>query len=120
MPDLFARAASLLLAEDPEDSGERDVRLLLETLGHAAAAEFPAGGGEPGPETRHRACLLKATSCFARIFELIAPDAPALVSFGADTNCGNRRGYDLYRWCRPDINCRVCDPLRKCSDATGC
>ena len=48
MPNLFARAASLLLGEDPEDSGDRDVRLLLEALGYAAAAEFPAGGGEPG------------------------------------------------------------------------
>jgi hypothetical protein len=84
MPNLFARAASLLLGEDPEDSGDRDVRLLLEALGYAAAAEFPAGGGEPGPETRHRARLLKAASRFARIFELIAPDAPGLVSFAAE------------------------------------
>jgi ribosomal protein S12 methylthiotransferase accessory factor len=47
----------LLPGEDPEDSGDRDVRLLSEAL--AAAAEFLADGGEPGPETRHRACLLK-------------------------------------------------------------
>lgn len=68
MPDLFARAASLLLAEDPEDSGERDVRLLLETLGHAAAAEFPAGGGEPvrrpatGPACSKRPSVLRVFS----------------------------------------------------------
>lgn len=47
MPNLFARAASLLLGEDPEDSGDRDVRLLLEALGYAAAAEFPAVAGNP-------------------------------------------------------------------------
>ena len=71
MPNLFARAASLLLGEDPEDSGDRDVRLLLEALCYAAA--------DPPP-----ACLLKAASRFARIFELIAPDAPGLVSFAAE------------------------------------
>ena len=47
MPNLFARAASLLLGEDPEDTGDRDVRLLLEPLGYAAAAEFPAVAGNP-------------------------------------------------------------------------
>jgi hypothetical protein len=47
MPNLFARAASLLLGEDPEDFGDRDVRLLLEVLGYAAAAEFPAVAGNP-------------------------------------------------------------------------
>ena len=54
MPNLFARAASLLLGEDPEDSADSDRRLLLQALGYVAAAEFPAGGGEPGPEARHR------------------------------------------------------------------
>jgi len=84
MPNLFARAASLLLGEEPEDSADPDRRLLLQALGYVAAAEFPAGKGEPGPETRHRACLLKAASRFARVFELAAPDAPGLVSFGAE------------------------------------
>jgi ribosomal protein S12 methylthiotransferase accessory factor len=84
MPNLFARAASLLLGEDPEDNADPDRRLLLQALGYVAAAEFPAGKGEHGPETRHRACLLKAASRFARVFELAAPDAPGLVSFGAE------------------------------------
>jgi ribosomal protein S12 methylthiotransferase accessory factor len=84
MPNLFARAASLLLGEDPEDRTDSDRRLLLQALGYAAATEFQAAAGEPGPETRHRACLLKAASRFARVFELAAPDAPGLVSFGAE------------------------------------
>jgi len=82
MPNLFARAASLLLGEDPEGSADPDRRLLLQALGYVA--EFPAGGGEPGPEARHRACLLTAASRFTRVFELAAPDAPGLVSFGAE------------------------------------
>jgi ribosomal protein S12 methylthiotransferase accessory factor len=84
MPRLFARAASLLLGEHTENAGDPDVRLLLEALGYAPATDFPAGCGEPGPETRHRANLLKAASRFARVFELAAPDAPGLVSFGAE------------------------------------
>jgi ribosomal protein S12 methylthiotransferase accessory factor len=84
MPNLFARAASLLLGEDPDDSADPDRRLLLQALGYVAAAEFPAGRGEPGPEARHRACLLTAASRFTRVFELAAPDAPGLVSFGAE------------------------------------
>ena len=39
---------------------------------------------ESGPETRHRARLLKAASRFVRVFELAAPDAPGLVCFGAE------------------------------------
>ena len=35
------------------------------------------------PETANRACLLMAASRFARVFELAAPDAPGLISFGA-------------------------------------
>ena len=84
MPNLFARAASWLLGDNPEGSGDRDVRLLLEALGYATAADFASGGGEPGPETFHRGCLLMAASQFARVFELAAPDAPGLVSFGAE------------------------------------
>jgi ribosomal protein S12 methylthiotransferase accessory factor len=77
MPNLFARAASLLLGENPEDTDNPDARLLLEALGYATAAESDS-------ETRHRACLLKATSRFARVFELAAPDAPGLVCLGAE------------------------------------
>jgi ribosomal protein S12 methylthiotransferase accessory factor len=84
MRGLFARAASLLVGEHTENTGDPDVRLLLETLGYASATEFPAAGGEPGPEARHRAYLLKAASRFARVFELAAPDAPGLVCFGAE------------------------------------
>ncbi len=84
MPNLFARAASLLLGEHPEDSADPDRRLLLEALGYVAATEFPAAKGQPGSETRHRAGLLQAASRFTRVFELAAPDAPGLVSFGAE------------------------------------
>jgi ribosomal protein S12 methylthiotransferase accessory factor len=84
MPNLFARAASLLLGDKPDDISDPDPRLLLEALGYATAAGFPAGKGESGPETRHRACLLKAASRFVRVFELAAPDAPGLVSVGAE------------------------------------
>ena len=36
------------------------------------------------PRRINRVCLLKAASRFARVFELAAPDAPGLVSFGAE------------------------------------
>jgi ribosomal protein S12 methylthiotransferase accessory factor len=80
MPNLFSRAASLLLGDNPEDTA--DARLLLEALGYATAAEF--NGAEFDSEMRHRANLLKAASRFARVFELAAPDAPGLVCFGAE------------------------------------
>jgi ribosomal protein S12 methylthiotransferase accessory factor len=84
MPNLFARAASWLLGEDPEKTAGRDVRLLLEALGYGATAESPTDGGECTADTLNRVCLLKAASRFARVFELAAPDAPGLVSFGAE------------------------------------
>ena len=84
MPNLFAGAASWLLGDDAGDIGNSDVRLLLEALGYATATEFSAGSAEPIGEARHRARLLKAASRFARVFELAAPDAPGLVSFGAE------------------------------------
>src|SRR6202022_2492152 len=84
MPNLFARAASWLLGEDPEKTAGRDVRLLLEALGYAATAESPTDGGKCTADTLNRVCLLKAASRFARVFELAAPDAPGLVSFGAE------------------------------------
>jgi ribosomal protein S12 methylthiotransferase accessory factor len=77
MPNLFARTASLLLGDNPADIDHPDARLLLEALGYATAAESDT-------ETRHRAYLLKAASRFARVFELAAPDAPGLVSLGAE------------------------------------
>jgi ribosomal protein S12 methylthiotransferase accessory factor len=82
-PNLFACAASLLLGQHPTDAGDRDARLLLEALDYAAA-EVSEAGGEPASEARHRACLLQAASRFERVFELAAPDAPGLVSFGAE------------------------------------
>jgi hypothetical protein len=84
MTNLFARAASSLLGDRPEGSGAADVRSLLEALEYAAGPEFPADGGESGSETYHRALLLKAASRFARVFQLVAPDAPGLACFGAE------------------------------------
>jgi ribosomal protein S12 methylthiotransferase accessory factor len=84
MPNPFARAASLLLCDDPENTGDPEARLVLEAVGYATAAGFPAGGGISGPETRHRARLLMGASRFVRVFELAAPDAPGLVSFGGE------------------------------------
>src|ERR1700753_945176 len=78
MSNLFARAASTLASEVPEPAAA-DVRSLLTALGYVA------GTGEiaAGAETRHRAKLLRAASGFARVFELATPDAPGLISFGA-------------------------------------
>jgi ribosomal protein S12 methylthiotransferase accessory factor len=81
MSNLLARAASSLLGDNPEDTDTSDVRPLLEALGYATA-EFK--GAESDSETRHRANLLKVASRFARVFELAAPDAPGLVSVGAE------------------------------------
>jgi ribosomal protein S12 methylthiotransferase accessory factor len=75
MTNLFASAASSLLGDQSEDSSAADVRLLLEALGYA---------NEAGPEIHHRALLLKAASRFTRVFQLVAPDAPGMVAFGAE------------------------------------
>jgi ribosomal protein S12 methylthiotransferase accessory factor len=80
MPNLFARAASWLLCDNPEHTGDPQARLLLEALGYAD----PAGVGISGPETHHRARLLMTASRFVRVFELAAPEAPGLVCFGAE------------------------------------
>jgi hypothetical protein len=77
MPNLFARAASLLRGGRPEAADKLGVRPLLEALGYA-------GADVSDPETRHRAHLLEAASQFARVFELAAPEAPGLVCFGAE------------------------------------
>jgi ribosomal protein S12 methylthiotransferase accessory factor len=81
MPDVFGRAALLLLGDDLGKADSRDARLLLEQLGYAAAE---CEGAESCSELRHRAALLKAASRFVRVFELAAPDAPGLVCFGAE------------------------------------
>jgi ribosomal protein S12 methylthiotransferase accessory factor len=48
-------------------------------LGYATATQFATDN-----EARHRGYLLKAASRFKRVFELAAPDAPGLISFGAE------------------------------------
>ena len=79
MPNLFARAASLLLGDSREDASDPDALLLLELLGYA---EFSAG--KSSAEAHHRARLLMLASRFVRVFELDAPEAPGLVCFGAE------------------------------------
>jgi ribosomal protein S12 methylthiotransferase accessory factor len=79
MPNLFASAASTLLGDDyPQDSHHAEVRALLEALDYAFETAGSAGS------TRHRGLLLRAASRFTRVFQLAAPDAPGLVSFGAE------------------------------------
>jgi ribosomal protein S12 methylthiotransferase accessory factor len=83
MPNLLARAASFLSGDRPEDT-DPDVRQLLEALDYMPAAGFPVTSAESAPEMRHRARLLKVASQFTRVFELASPDAPGLVSLGAE------------------------------------
>ena len=78
MQKLFARAASLLLGKELDAAGDHD------------AEKSPAGAGILArnariidPQTANRAHLLIAASRFVRVFELAAPDAPGLFSFGA-------------------------------------
>jgi ribosomal protein S12 methylthiotransferase accessory factor len=84
MSNLFAHAASLLLAERPEQAATdaqsgANAESLLRELDYAVE-----DGVELSAATRHRARLLKAASRFLRVFELTAPDAPGLVCFGAE------------------------------------
>ncbi|NOJ47076.1 YcaO-like family protein [Bradyrhizobium archetypum] len=78
MQELFARAASLLLGNEVDVAGDHDAKLLLQALEY---------GGESSNRldsvSANRAHLLIAASRFARVFELAAPDAPGLISFGA-------------------------------------
>jgi ribosomal protein S12 methylthiotransferase accessory factor len=78
MQELFARAASLLLGNDKDAAGDHDAGLVLQALEY---------GGESSnrndSEIANRAHLLIAASRFTRVFELAAPDAPGLFSFGA-------------------------------------
>jgi len=74
---MFARAARLLLGQEP--TADHDAQYLLQALDYAVVAR----GTQCDPETANRADLLVAASRFARVFELAAPDAPGLVSFGA-------------------------------------
>lgn len=79
MSELFARAAALLRGEELNATGDHDAEDLLRALDYAAVA----GGSHCDPQSANRASLLMAASRFARVFELAAPDAPGLVSFGA-------------------------------------
>jgi ribosomal protein S12 methylthiotransferase accessory factor len=90
MPNLFAHAAALLLGERPEQTAagaQSDAKSGAMSL--LREFDYAVGdGGEPSPDTRHRARLLKAASEFLRVFELAAPDAPGLVCFGAQFDPG--------------------------------
>ena len=79
MQQLFTRAAALLRGEGSIAASDQDAEYLLQALDYAVVAR----GAQCGPETANRAGLLAAASRFARVFELAAPDAPSLVSFGA-------------------------------------
>jgi ribosomal protein S12 methylthiotransferase accessory factor len=81
MARLFATAAALLRGQQPQDATVRQALGLLQDLGY----ERPAGAG-PDQETLHRARLLEAVGQFVRIFELGAPEAPGLFSFGAEVD----------------------------------
>jgi len=72
-PNLFARAAELLSGNAANDADDGEASLVLRELDY-----------EIGCETANRAHLLMAASRFARVFQLAAPDAPGLVSFGAE------------------------------------
>ena len=82
MPKLFARAASILRGAESDMPADHDAGYLLQALDYAAAD--PARQRSAiGPEIANRADLLMAASRFARVFELASPDAPGLISFGA-------------------------------------
>lgn len=76
---LFVRAAELLRGEELSAAGDHDAQNLLQALDYMPAARE----SHYGPQSANRACLLMAASRFAHIFELAAPDAPGLISFGA-------------------------------------
>jgi len=78
MQELFARAASLLIGNEADAAGDHDARLILQALEYGSES-----GNRIDPETADRAHLLIAASRFARVFELASPDAPNLISFGA-------------------------------------
>jgi ribosomal protein S12 methylthiotransferase accessory factor len=72
-PNLFARAAALLSGNEHNDADDGDARSVLRELDY-----------EIGREPANRVHLLNAASRFARVFQLTAPDAPGLVSVGAE------------------------------------
>lgn len=78
MQKLFACAASLLLGNEVDTATGRDAERILQALEYTVQS-----GSRVDSETANRAHLLTAASRFARVFELPAPDAPGLFSFGA-------------------------------------
>ncbi|ANV99701.1 hypothetical protein LMTR13_05440 [Bradyrhizobium icense] len=78
MQELFARAASLLLGNAVDAAGDHDARLILQALEYAGESSSGIDA-----QLANRAHLLIAASRFSRVFELAAPDAPGLISFGA-------------------------------------
>lgn len=76
---LFISAANLLLGERSDATSDHDAKQMLKALDYVV----PEPAARDYPETLNRARLLMAASRFARVFELAAPDAPGLVSFGA-------------------------------------
>lgn len=76
---LFISAANLLLGERSDAAGDHDAKQMLRALDYAV----PEPAAQDSPETLNRARLLMAAARFTRVFELAAPDAPGLVSFGA-------------------------------------
>ncbi|MCA6119086.1 YcaO-like family protein [Bradyrhizobium sp. WSM 1738] len=78
MQELFAQAASLLLGNALDAAKNHEAKSVLEAL------EYGVESGERiDPKNTNRAHLLLAASRFARVFELASPDAPGLISFGA-------------------------------------
>lgn len=76
--ELLARAASLLLGNEVDGAADHDARRILQALEYA-----PESYDRNDPETANHVHLLTAASRFTRVFELTSPDAPGLLSFGA-------------------------------------
>ena len=133
MPNLFARAASMLLGDRPEDAGAPMSGCCCEALGYARD-EFPARCRASDSETHHRARLLKAASRFVRVFELAAPDAPGLVALRRRIRSGDCRSLARRqsRWsafpasgfrCRKrfrDASARASNIFPSCRPGTTC
>lgn len=79
---LFLRAAELLLGRQPDPVADHDAAHMLQALDYGVPEPAAQSGGIAA-ETINRAQLLTAAARFARVFELAAPDAPGLISFGA-------------------------------------
>jgi ribosomal protein S12 methylthiotransferase accessory factor len=78
MQELFAHAASLLLGNALDGAGDHEARSVLQALEYEAESTSRIDA-----KMTNRVNLLIAASRFARVFELAAPDAPGLISFGA-------------------------------------